>query len=168
MIQDKVSQAGGPASAPPPPQTRPLHRILVVDDDDFVRQLNTRVLVKSGYNVDAAEDGAVAWDTLQLNGYDLLVTDNKMPKVTGVELLQKLHAARIFLPVIMATGTLPDEEFARSPWLQPAATLLKPYSNAELLATVEDVLCATTEARVQIEPSLAGSPCQSSADGWQL
>ncbi len=51
-----------------------------------------------------------------------------MPKVTGVELLQKLHDARLALPVIMATGTIPEAEFARYPWLRPNATLLKPYT----------------------------------------
>ena len=44
------------------------------------------------------------------------------------------------LPVIMATGTLPKEEFTRYPWLQPAATLLKPYTGEEMLRTVKKVL----------------------------
>ena len=100
------------------------------------------ILIDSGYHVDAAEDGAVAWDTLQVNSYDLLVTDNDMPKMSGVELIKKLHAARVALPVILATGSLPKEEFTRHPWLQPAATLLKPYTAVEFLGTVKNVLRA--------------------------
>ena len=46
---------------------------------------------------------------LQLNGYDLLITDNKMPKVSGVDLLNKLYAARMALPVITVSGTMPTE-----------------------------------------------------------
>jgi len=66
--------------------------------------------------------------------------DNDMPKVSGVELLHKLHAAHIALPVIMATGRLPAEEFTQCPWIQPAALLIKPYSFHELLETVRRVL----------------------------
>jgi DNA-binding NtrC family response regulator len=133
-------------------QTKPARRILVVEDDVDVRRVNAEVLSRFGYQVDSAEDGAVAWDTLQLNRYDLLVTDNQMPKVSGVELLKKLHAVRMALPVIMATGTLPIEEFTRYPWLQPAATLLKPFTGGELLGAVERVLHEPGVAEDQIEP----------------
>ena len=134
-----MSQAGAPASARPLCQARPAHRILVVEDDGDIRRINTEVLTQSGYQVDAAEDGAAAWDTLQRQRYDLMVTDNDMPKVSGVELLHKLHAARMVMPVIMATGQRP-REFTLYPWLQPAALLLKPYTFAVLLGTVRNVL----------------------------
>jgi DNA-binding response OmpR family regulator len=112
----------------------------VVEDDPDIRQLNTEVLIDSGYQVDAAEDGAVAWQALDMNSYDLLITDNNLSKVSGVELLMKLRSARMTIPVIMATGTLPQKEFARYPWLQPDATLLKPYTVEEFLGTVKKVL----------------------------
>ena len=112
----------------------------MVDDDIFFRRLNTQVLVGSGYEVDATADGAAAWQALNTYSYDLLITDNSMPKVTGVELLKRLRAARMALPVIMATGTVPQEEFARRPWLKPSATLLKPYTGEEMLRTVKKVL----------------------------
>ena len=137
----KISQAGEPADIPFPRQ--PNHqRILVVDDDGDIRRLNTEVLVGSGYKVDAAADGAVAWDILQLNSYDLLLTDHDMPKVTGVELLKKLHAAHMKMPVILVSGTIPTKELSQHPWLQIDATLLKPYTPDELLATVRKVLPA--------------------------
>jgi len=143
MNDNQILPACDPAvrdSAPLQSQTNPLHRILVVEDDISIRQLNTEGLRRSGYEVDAAEDGEAAWDALQLESYDLVITDNSMPKVTGVELLEKLRAARLTLPVIMATGALPTAVFARCPWLQPDATLLKPYTSAELLRTVKKVL----------------------------
>jgi two-component system chemotaxis response regulator CheY len=132
-------------------------RILVVDDDGDIRRLNTEVLAGSGYKVDAA-DGASAWEILQLNSYDLLLTDHDMPKVAGVELLKKLHAARMTLPVILASGTIPMKELSRHPWLQIDATLLKPYTPDELLATVRKVLFATYGAAPdwQDQPSAVG------------
>jgi DNA-binding response OmpR family regulator len=78
-----------------------------------------------------------------------------MPKLTGIELVKKLHATRMALPFIMAVGRLPKEEFTRYPWLQPAATLLKPYTKSELLGTVKKVLRATVSARSPREILLA-------------
>jgi DNA-binding response OmpR family regulator len=143
MKSNQILPAGDPAardSAPLQSQTNPPHHILVVEDDAGIRRLNTVVLLRCGYAVDAAEDGAAAWEALNADSYDLVITDNKMPKVSGVELLKKLRAARMELPVIMATGILPTQEFARYPWLQPAATLVKPYTVEALLRTVKKVL----------------------------
>jgi CheY-like chemotaxis protein len=119
------------------------HRILVVDDEPYMRQCNAKMLTDAGYHVDAAENGAVAWNTLQEESYDLLITDNNMPKVTGVELIKKIRAAGMALPIIMATAVLPWEAFICRPQLQPAATLIKPYTHENLLGTVRKVLCAT-------------------------
>jgi two-component system alkaline phosphatase synthesis response regulator PhoP len=149
---NKIPQVKTPSSARLQDQTVSPGRILVVDDDHDIRRLSAEVLMHHGYQVDAAEDGAVAWDALQLKRYDLLVTDNNMPKVSGVELLKKVYAARMALPVIMATGTLPREEFIRYPWLQPAATLLKPYAMEEFLGTVQKVLRVTDGDREQLPP----------------
>jgi DNA-binding response OmpR family regulator len=162
-MKDKtISQAGESTCAPLPPC-----RILLVDDEPHIRQLNTGALIHSGYHVDAAEDGAAAWEALGADSYDLMITDNNMPRLTGVELLKKLHATRMVLPVIMATGELPTEEFTRYPWLQPAATLLKPYTTAELLGTVKKVLRATDSAPGQFEP-LPDWRSQPSAGGLRL
>ena len=56
------------------------------------------------------------------------------------------------MPVIMATGTLPQEELARHPWLQIDVALLKPYTFDELLGTVKEVLRATCDASEEIAP----------------
>jgi DNA-binding response OmpR family regulator len=124
----------------------------VVDDEPYLCQFCTQVLTHSGYQVDAAEDGAAAWDTLQVNSYELLITDNNMPKVSGVELLKKLRAACMALPVILMSGAMPTEELNRHPWLQPAATLLKPFTGNELLGTVKKVLREVDSAREEMEP----------------
>ena len=128
------------------------HRILVVEDDADIRRLNAEVLTQCGYQVDAAEDADVAWHALQENSYDLLVMDNEMPMLTGVDLLKKLYAAHLVVPVIMATETLPLDEFTRFPWLLPAAMLTKPYTIDEFLGTVQAVLRATGGAPGQTPP----------------
>ena len=152
-MTETILPAGELIAAPLAAQTNPPHRILVAEDDADIRQLNTEILIGAGYHVDAAEDGAMAWDALQRNRYDLLVTDNLMPKVSGVELLKKLQAARMALPVIMATGNPPRETFARHPGLRPTATLLKPYTFDELVRVVKAVLRATAGFRELVVPS---------------
>ena len=112
----------------------------MVEDDLTMRLLNTEVLSSSGYHVDTAEDGDVAWETLQRNRYDLLVTDNNMPKVSGVELVKRVRAARMALPVILVSGMMPTEELKQHPWLQIDAMLAKPFTSSELVKKVDDVL----------------------------
>ena len=146
MIENPFKTEDAAANTVPRPQPNPRPRILVVEDDAVMRELNRSALTECGYHVDVAEDGAAAWAALQLNSYDLMITDNGMPKVSGIDLLKKLHAAHMALPVIMATGCLPQEEFAQSPWLHPSAMLLKPYTLAELLGTVKEVLQAAANA----------------------
>ena len=136
MENSKVSQVGAPDSEVQCPSNRPL-RILVVEDNEILRRLNASVLNKLGYHVDAVEDGSVAWSNLQRDQYDLLLTDNEMPNLSGVELLEKLRAARIALPVIMASGAMPAEIIQDS---HPVAKLWKPYTPEELAAAVQDVL----------------------------
>jgi DNA-binding response OmpR family regulator len=155
MGAKNISQAGGSESASLSREPNPPQHILVVEDDPDIRQLIAEVLVHSGHVVDTAADGAAAWEALNADSYDLMITDNNMPKVSGVELLKKLRAARMILPVIMATGTLPAQEFARSPWLQPAATLVKPYTVEELLGTVKKVLCETDGTADDFQPFVA-------------
>jgi two-component system cell cycle sensor histidine kinase/response regulator CckA len=118
------------------------HRILVVDDEVSIRQLTTELLTRAGFVVDGATDGAAGWAALQARHYDLVITDNFMPHVTGIEMVKKIQAESMNLPVIMATAIFPQEEFQLHPWLQSIPTLLKPFRAAELLSTVRKVLSA--------------------------
>lgn len=115
-------------------------RILVVEDEPDIRKLNAETLTDLGYIVDTAGDGVMAWEALQHNSYDLLVTDNEMPRLSGAGLLEKLHHGRKFLPVIMATGTMPPAKLTHQPWFSLVTTLLKPYTLVEFITTVNDTL----------------------------
>jgi len=147
-------EAGASASAALQCRTNPPQRILVVEDDAQIRRLNTEVLMESGFQVDAAEDGVAAWQALNTSRYDLMITDNNMPIVTGLELIKKLRSEDNMLPVILVSGTMPTEELAQHPWLQIQATLLKPYTIPELFQTVKAVLAACRPIRdLNVPPS---------------
>ncbi len=123
-----------------PGQTGFTHRILVADDEEAIRRLIATVLGGSGFQVDTAENGAVAWEMLQAGGYDLLITDNSMPVMSGVELIKTVRTARIALPIIMATGTMPARELTEDPPFELSALLLKPYAMATLVKKVKEIL----------------------------
>lgn len=159
MIKYHILSKGVSASATLSVPTDPGRRILVVDDEPAIRQLNSKILLRSGYVVDTAVDGVAAWQSLKAANYDLLITDNAMPNLSGVELLQMLYADQHMLPVIMATARPPQAEFDQSPWLQPAAILLKPYSFDALVETVKAVL----RAAVRNHPPASDRP---QCGGW--
>ncbi len=129
--EETAGDKGAHVSAKSAPQ-----RILVVDDELSLRQVYCKLLIRSGYSVDTAKDGAEGWKMLQAASFDLLITDNNMPKVTGVELVRMLRAAHMFLPVILASGALPENLVG----LQLAGTLSKPFSRDELLQSVREAL----------------------------
>jgi DNA-binding response OmpR family regulator len=143
MTNDDMSQTGGRLDAALPGQTSPAYHILVVDDEPPLRQLITNSLSRAGYRVDAAEDGAVAWEALRVKRYDLLITDNNMPNITGIELVKKLRGENSTLPIVMATGQIPEEELNLHPWLGISTILLKPFTVDQVLTTVKKILRET-------------------------
>ena len=140
MKSSEIKSAEKPIPAPTGEQTHFPRRILVVDDDRDARQLTVDVLTSSGYEVEGVKDGAAGWAALQARHYDLIITDNRMPRMKGIEMIAKLRAASMTLPVIMATGLLPTHEFVRRPWLKPDITLEKPFSNDDLMEAVKTLL----------------------------
>ena len=112
----------------------------MVDDEPSIRQLVTNSLARAGYRVDSAADGALAWEALQVRRYDLLITDNTMPRINGIALVKKLRSKSSTLPVVMATGRVP-EELESQLSLRISDILLKPFTMEEILKIVKKVLC---------------------------
>ena len=148
----KNSKKPGHAQVLPTPshQAAPA-RILVVDDDVVLCLFNAEVLAGAGFEADMAEDGAAGWEAFQTSNYDLVITDNNMPKVSGIELLRKLRSVDKGLPVIMISGAMPTEELSREPELHLAAMLSKPFTSRQLLKTVEHVLAQAEASRPRVK-----------------
>jgi len=115
-------------------------RILVVEDDATVRLTHQLALTQCGYQVDVVVDGEAAWAALQTTRYDLMVTDNTMPRLAGLELVKRIRAAHLSLPVILASGLIDQKSLAKQPWLKLAATLQKPFTYKELVSVVKQAL----------------------------
>lgn len=110
--------------------------ILVVDDNECIRDLLYLHLVYAGYEVLAAEDAVVAGRLLRQKHVDLLLADVEMPQVDGLELVRALRndAAVCSLPVIFVTAHSKYEEIAKK--LGAVAFLTKPVRTSQLFATV--------------------------------
>jgi two-component system, chemotaxis family, sensor histidine kinase and response regulator WspE len=78
-------------------------KILVIDDSITVRETERKLLENQGYLVDTAVNGADGWNTLQLNTYDLVITDIDMPRMNGIELVgqMKRHHTLQTIPTII-------------------------------------------------------------------
>lgn len=158
MTEHPISSANKAARACGPSQATSSPRILVVDDDGDIRRLNTEALRDSGYEVEAAADGIAAWHALNQDSYDLMITDNNMPKLTGIELLQKMRDAHMTLPVIIASGTFFPQKSSANNWRQPEAALLKPYTIEALLQTVKKILHEDDQPAVSAAGLIAQNP----------
>lgn len=110
--------------------------VLVADDDPNLRRLIAAVLTGAGFEVRTVSDGEQAWEAVCREPYDLLVTDNEMPRLSGLNLIQRMRAVGLHLPVLIASGTLSAESAHDVPQLQIAAVLIKPFRIAELLDAV--------------------------------
>ena len=110
-------------------------RILVLDDCEITRRVMALLLARTGYVVDTAEDGEAGWEAIFLQRYDLLITDNDMPRLTGLRLVERLRSVGSTLPVIIASDSLELKEADDYPALGIAAILHKPFGPDRLLAT---------------------------------
>ena len=126
---------------------QPPTRILYVDDDPSLRRLGELALVRMGYDVDTAADGAQGWDALQHTHYNLLITDHAMPGLTGLELSSYARVAGMRLPIMMISGSISAMQDPAWAQLDIAAFLPKPFAFDALVETVERVLLSANNGR---------------------
>ena len=111
-------------------------RILVVEDEERLARLISRVLVEEGYAVETEANGRQALMRALADDYDLLIVDWMLPELSGVQLVKRLRAAEVGTPVIMLTAR--DQIEDRVEGLDAGADdyLPKPFAFPELLARV--------------------------------
>jgi len=115
-------------------------RILVVDDDESVRLVLSSMLRGCKFMVSCANDGEHGWSTLMEGHFDLLITDNSMPVLSGVNLLRRLRAKMNPMPAILISGCMPWEEPDLDYLLRPGLALEKPFSFPELLDGIQKLV----------------------------
>ena len=78
--------------------------ILVIDDEKSIRKALTEILVSEGYKVDEATDGLEGYNLIKAKKYDCILSDIKMPRMSGLEMLDKLMHEGLDTPIIMISG----------------------------------------------------------------
>jgi len=121
------------------------HRILVVDDDAYVRALVVKILAKRGHNALAAADAWQATDILRQQSVDLVILDLRMPgPIDGEQLLFALRDQGNEVPVIVMSGHV-DEDASLFPPDCVSAVLRKPI-DVDVFADLVDEVLATPES----------------------
>jgi DNA-binding NtrC family response regulator len=115
-------------------------RILVVDDEEHVRILFSRVLQKEGYEVDCAASGSEAMEKLARDSFDLVVTDLKMNGIDGLDLVKRGKKVSQGLPFILITGYGTAQTAASASREGADVFLMKPIDMTELKSAVKKVL----------------------------
>ncbi len=114
--------------------------ILVVDDESSMRQLLEIALSKEGYRVTAAHSGENAITRLKKDSYDLVISDIRMPDMTGVEVLRYVKELNSEIPVIMITAYASTETAVEALRLGAYDYVTKPFKIEELKNTVSNAL----------------------------
>lgn len=111
--------------------------ILVVEDEQAVRELTTRLLSHHGYEVIGAANADEAFKHLESSHPDLLITDVVMPGMRGPEMVSEIHRRVPGLPVLYITGYAEQEWFPEN---DTRHVLLKPFNRLELIGKVQELL----------------------------
>ena len=125
-------------------------RLLLIEDDDALRQGLARQLEAEGYRVDQAADGAEGLFLAQEYPFDLAIVDLGLPKVNGLTIVQRLRAAGRAIPLLILT--------ARGSWQDKVAGLeagaddyvVKPFEYPELAARVKALLRRAIKAASEV------------------
>jgi two-component system chemotaxis response regulator CheY len=119
-----------------------MHSILAVDDSASMRQMVSFTLKSAGYQVVEAVDGADAWDKAGRQVFDLILTDQNMPRLDGTSLTRKLRETSQYrnTPILILT-TESGEDMKRA-GKEAGATgwLVKPFDSAKLIEVIRMVI----------------------------
>jgi DNA-binding response OmpR family regulator len=116
--------------------------VLIVDDEELLRNLLEKIITRQGHKVMTARDGREALDIIKKHKVSLVISDIKMPEIDGLELLVKIKEGYPRLPVLLMTGH--TSEFTRTEALAVGADgyIEKPFHNYEILSKVQSFVYA--------------------------
>ncbi len=121
--------------------------ILIIDDDDFIRGVLKSVLKKAGYKVLDAADGETGLQHVKQYDPDLVLTDYKMPGISGMDVLQELVRTRPGLPVIMLTAYGDVALTIKAIQAGAYDFIEKPVKNHELIEAIQNGVKASEQSK---------------------
>jgi len=120
-------------------------QVLIVEDDDSVREAATLVLERAGFEVRGVDDGAKALDEFDRGSFDLVVLDVMLPSLSGFDVCRELRS-RSGVPIVMLTARTDTADVVAGLELGADDYLTKPFDPAELAARARAAVRRVTEA----------------------
>ncbi len=119
-----------------------MHSILAVDDSASMRQMVSFTLKSAGYNVVEAVDGQDAYEKAQGRSFDLVLTDQNMPRMDGISLTKKLRESPQFktTPILMLTTESSDQMKQAGRAAGATGWLVKPFDPTKLIEVIQKVI----------------------------
>src|SRR5687768_2966353 len=148
-------------------------KILIVDDQEMMRDSLAATLAREGHELVACTDGPLAVTRLGAGKFDLMITDLKMPKMTGIELLQEAKRLRPEMPVVLMTAFATVSTAVEAMKLGAYDYIQKPFDGDEIKLLVDRTLehnrliKENAVLRTMAEASLAPRPLIGSGAGME-
>jgi two-component system, chemotaxis family, chemotaxis protein CheY len=119
-----------------------MHSILAVDDSASMRQMVTFTLKSAGYNVVEAVDGQDAWEKAGGRSFDLVLTDQNMPRMDGISLTKRLRESAQFksTPILILTTESSDQMKQAGRAAGATGWLVKPFDPNKLIEVIQKVI----------------------------
>jgi len=119
-----------------------MHSILAVDDSASMRQMVSFTLKSAGYTVVEAVDGQDAYEKAQGRSFDLVLTDQNMPRMDGISLTKKLRETAQFktTPILMLTTESSDQMKQAGRAAGATGWLVKPFDPNKLIEVIQKVI----------------------------
>ena len=134
-------------------------KILIADDDPQMQLAINTTLARAGHEVTVVGDGKAALEKCDKESFDLIISDQRMPEMTGLELLESLSANGSKTPTIMITAHGTIDQAVDAMKYGAADFITKPFSSEDLMRTVERVLSPENQSyREQGVSGAAGRP----------
>jgi two-component system, chemotaxis family, chemotaxis protein CheY len=117
-------------------------RVLVVDDFSTMRRIIKNILRQLGFNnIVEADDGTTAWEVLNKDRIDFIVSDWNMPKMTGIELLRKVRSSEEFgdMPFLMVTAEAQQENIIEAVQAKVSNYIVKPFTAETLGQKIDKI-----------------------------
>ena len=118
-------------------------KILIVDDFATMRRILKNILKQLGFkNLVEADDGTTAWDVLEGQGIDLIISDWNMPKMTGLELLKKVRASDTYksIPFLMVTAEAQKQNVIEAVQAGVSNYIVKPFTAEAISDKLDKIL----------------------------
>ena len=115
-------------------------KLLIIDDEEYILNLSRDILTKSRYTVRTALNGNEGLKLFEKETFDLILTDIKMPKIDGLDVIRHVRVTNKEIPIIVITGHGTLDVAINSLRLGAQGFILKPFTPAELRASIADAL----------------------------